>query len=81
MPDTTLHVLIVNGARFEVSFPSIQGIQIRALACVPSDQSLIVEGSGMAEDRFLQDDDVVSLTAGPVYIYSKPPTAFGSCRS
>ena len=70
--------IIVNGCLFEVELSRVQGIQIRALAGVPAEHVLILEGAGAAEDRLLNDNDVVSLEAGSVHIYSKPPTAFGS---
>ena len=70
--------LYVNGRRFEVTEPSLMGIQIRALAGVALDEMLVLEGQGPTPDRILADADSVSLSAGLVHIYTKPPTAFGS---
>ena len=75
------YVVIVNGVRFEVSFSSLQGIQVRALAGIPPEHSLIVEGAGTGADRLLREEDVVSLEDGPVHVFSKPPTAFGFLNS
>lgn len=71
------YIIFINRSRFDVELPTLQAVQIHALAGVPRDHDLIVEGIGIHEDRLLGEDEIVSLAHGPVHVYTKPPTVFG----
>lgn len=71
------YVIYINRTRFDVELAALQTVQIRALAGIPRDHELIVEGVGAHEDRLLGEDEIVSLAHGPVHVYTKPPTVFG----
>jgi hypothetical protein len=69
--------VVVNGRSFSVDLPTLRPVQIRALAGIPADHSLVAESIGPIADRLLADDESISLESAPAVIYSKPPTAFG----
>lgn len=69
--------IIINGQLFEVDLPSLATVQIRALAGIPMEHSLMVEGQGNSPDEFLNEATVVSLEKGPVHVYTMPQTMMG----
>lgn len=73
-----MNSLIYQGHTYTVEATELTVAQIRVLAQVPTSNVIILEGLGAAEDRVLQDNDVVSLQQGPVRLFSKPPTSFGA---
>lgn len=78
MNSVTTYVLYVNGRRFEVSQPTLVGVQIRALAGLSADNTLVVEGQGSVPDRLLHDSEKLSIAEAPVHIFTKPSTTFGN---
>jgi hypothetical protein len=69
--------IIINGQLFEVDLPSLATVQIRALAGIPMEHSLMVEGQDNSPDEFLNEAAVVSLEKGPVHVYTMPQTIMG----
>jgi hypothetical protein len=78
MNSVTTYVIYINGRRFEVSQPTLVGAQIRALAGLSADDTLVVEGQGSVPDRLLADSEKVSLAEPPVHVFTKPSTTFGN---
>ena len=77
MASDKTHIVVVNGILYEVSLPTLTGSQIRALAGVPPEYALIVEGTGSDPDRRLADDEDMHLGPTPLRIFTAPPTVFG----
>jgi hypothetical protein len=75
---TPKYFLYINGVRFEVDLPKLRQVQVRALAGIPPEHSLVVERNDARADILFQEDDEISLSEGPVHIYSRPPTMFGA---
>ena len=67
-----------NGTVVFVSLPRLSTGQIRALTATPAYFELIIEGAGTDVDRLLTDGEKIDLTAGPVSVFSRPPTSFGT---
>lgn len=78
MNSVATYIVYVNGRRFEVSQPALVGVQIRALAGISADDTLVIEGQGSVPDRLLADSEKVSLAEAPVHVFTKPPTTFGN---
>lgn len=69
--------IIINGHLFNVDLPRLATVQVRALAGIPIEHALMVEGHGNSPDQFLSEDTVVSLEKGPVHVYTMPQTTMG----
>jgi hypothetical protein len=78
MNASSRYVIVINAQRFEVDVPTLRPVQLRALAGIPMDHAVIVEHAGTKRDFVMTEDQSISLTEGPVYIYTRPPTSFGS---
>jgi hypothetical protein len=71
------YVIVVNGRKAVIPQKTLTVEELRALFDVPDDWALVRESRGGNEDRLLDERDVVSLDAGPVHVFSRPPTTFG----
>lgn len=69
--------IIINGQLFNVDLPSLATVQIRALAGIPTEHTLMIEGHGDSPDQLLREDTVVSLEKERVYVYTMPQTMMG----
>jgi hypothetical protein len=69
--------IVVNGMRYDVDVDTLSVAQIHALADIPLNMGLILEGKGIEADVALGTDDRVSLKEGEVAIFARPPTSFG----
>ena len=69
--------IVINGHLFTVDLPVLAVVQIRALAGIPEAHTLVVEGNGESPDRWLTEDNLVSLEEGPAHVYTMPPTMMG----
>lgn len=72
------HTVVINGTAHKVTLDCLDGLQIRALGALAPGDDVVLEGKGDEPDRVLGDDDVVALTQGPIQLFSRPPTMFGS---
>jgi len=72
------YVVVLNGRKAVIPQENLTVGQLRALFDVPADWALVNEGTGDKEDRnFYNDNEVVSLEAGPLILFTRPPTMFG----
>lgn len=76
----TTYKINVDGQRFESARPQVTGADVKAIAAVPLDFSLYLEGHSGA-DRLISNDAAVDLTVpGTEDFYTSPPATFGSAR-
>jgi hypothetical protein len=66
--------IFVDGKKFTVDVPYLNGSQIKARAGVPTDYQLFLEQPG--DDKQINDADSVQLKNG-MHFYSVPPATFG----
>ena len=78
MTEPERFAIIINGQRHDVSQSSLTGLQVRVLSGAGPEFDIIVEGFGEQHDRPLNENEAISLLSGPVHVYLKPPTSFGS---
>ena len=72
------HTVLINGIAYQVRLDRLDGLQIRALGALAPGDDLVLEGKGDEPDRVLGDDEIITLTQGPIQLFSRPPTMFGS---
>lgn len=72
------HTVVINGTAHRVTEDRLDGLQIRALGALAPADDVVLEGKGDEPDRVLGDDEVITLTQGPIQLFSRPPTMFGS---
>ena len=68
----------VNGKRFAVPTSQILGVQVRAIAALDPQVSMVIEGIGNEPDHVLEDDTKISLEHRAVRVYTRPPTMMGA---
>jgi len=75
---SSAHLVLINGIAHSVTLDRLNGLQIRALGALAPGDDVVLEGKGDQADRVLGDYDVVELIQGPIQLFSRPPTMFGS---
>lgn len=65
----------INGSTYPSPLPKLGGLQLRALAAIPEQDDLILEGE---VDRLISDDDEVVL---PARLFSRPQTNWGAASA
>ena len=69
--------LWINDERYLVDQPRVSVRQVRAMAAIPPEHQLVVEGEGSQHDWLLGDEAIIELSSR-LRCYSRPPSSFGS---
>lgn len=67
----------VDNKKFETDHASLNAMEIKTIAGVPTNYQLFLEEHGNAPDRALSDGDVLDLHNPPKHFYAVPPATFG----